>query len=523
MKKLFENNTSKMLLVSVGIIALFLFVAMYFFEYEIDDYFEDSAKQQLIEKTISTEKLISLSQKNNANFSYSDILSDKSFNGYGYYFIINTNGDIIYSSESDYKLCYYENLYQFFQDINDLPDDFTDTFIATLADKTQNLMECKLNDEIRYISFKEIEDSHLTLISVIPFSYINENKKSIAFIFYLLVIIFTVLIIVEFAVIQFFSKSSNFSSQPKILSPYATHQNQSMIFECDFEKQVVEITGDTPFIVGVKITSMSMDAFKKNFDRIHPDDLCVVEDIAKHVQTEQITFSTELRIKCKDEKYYWFRLNGSSVYEKLDSKLKFIGNLLNVNGQTLDELEIKRLSNTDPVSGLLHYDAFDKLIQKSIAKEKTSNTCALFKINLDNFRKLNEKLGHAMGDIALKDTGTKLTMIFSHNDILGRISGDEFQAFLCLDHMISQEDAMDIITSKAESLIETLTETYINDTRSIKITASVGIAVYPYHGTTYKELNHFAETALFSAKQSGKNEFRIYSHGIMDRPIATEY
>ena len=100
MKKLFENNTSKMLLVSVGIIALFLFVAMYFFEYEIDDYFEDSAKQQLIEKTISTEKLISLSQKNNANFSYSDILSDKSFNGYGYYFIINTNGDIIYSSES---------------------------------------------------------------------------------------------------------------------------------------------------------------------------------------------------------------------------------------------------------------------------------------------------------------------------------------------------------------------------------------------------------------------------------------
>ena len=196
------------------------------------------------------------------------------------------------------------------------------------------------------------------------------------------------------------------------------------------------------------------------------------------------------------------------------------------SNSVIDQLNrrLEALSVTDALTGIYNRAGCESVMYPALSQNQLNNGRSVFMLaDVDHLKYINDTFGHAMGDIALKDTGTKLTMIFSHNDILGRISGDEFQAFLCLDHMISQEDAMDIITSKAESLIETLTETYINDTRSIKITASVGIAVYPYHGTTYKELNHFAETALFSAKQSGKNEFRIYSHGIMDRPIATEY
>ena len=134
----------------------------------------------------------------------------------------------------------------------------------------------------------------------------------------------------------------------------------------------------------------------------------------------------------------------------------------------------------------------------------------MFVIDLDNFKKTNDTLGHSMGDIAIRDASQKISLIFSQKDIIGRIGGDEFCVFMRLDN-VNENVAAKIIMDKAASLNDSLQEYYNNDVSSVKVSASVGIALWPQHAATFNELFRCADAALYYVKRHGKDGNVIYS------------
>ena len=137
---------------------------------------------------------------------------------------------------------------------------------------------------------------------------------------------------------------------------------------------------------------------------------------------------------------------------------------------------------------------------------------ALIIIDLDNFKDVNDKLGHMTGDLAIKDAAKKLSLIFSDKDYLGRFGGDEFCVFMCFDSSLTSESILKIINAKAGDLVKTLREGYENEEFKVCITASIGIALYPDHGDSYEELFMKADQALYHVKQNGKNNFKIFNN-----------
>ncbi len=130
---------------------------------------------------------------------------------------------------------------------------------------------------------------------------------------------------------------------------------------------------------------------------------------------------------------------------------------------------------------------------------------AMFILDIDHFKEVNDTLGHSFGDEVLMKFARELSKCFRGGDIVGRLGGDEFMVF-----SPSLTDKRNI-TQKANELIKALNFTIDKDDITVDISSSIGISIYPINGETYDELYETADKALYYAKKHGRNGFNLYS------------
>ncbi len=175
---------------------------------------------------------------------------------------------------------------------------------------------------------------------------------------------------------------------------------------------------------------------------------------------------------------------------------------------TNHKLEIQALRATaeiDLLTGIYNRMATELYIKKHLTLTGTHTKCALLIIDLDNFKQINDCFGHVYGDECLKEVGLKLKNIFRKNDIVGRVGGDEFFVF------IKDYETLNLIQKKSIEICTALTKTYEKNNVSIKISASIGVCLYPEHGTSFDTLYEKADIALYKAKSNGKNNYYIFN------------
>lgn len=160
-------------------------------------------------------------------------------------------------------------------------------------------------------------------------------------------------------------------------------------------------------------------------------------------------------------------------------------------------------ASTDSLTGILNKGTFRTGVCDAMDKNK--NGLALFIIDLDDFKSVNDKLGHVMGDKVLTDVAKKLSLIFGGIDKVGRIGGDEFSAFVPMDK--NEEAAVEY----AKVACAEIENTYSAHGESVHVSVSVGIAFYPGDGSDYEQLYKNADSALYRCKKSGKNTYAVYS------------
>lgn len=179
--------------------------------------------------------------------------------------------------------------------------------------------------------------------------------------------------------------------------------------------------------------------------------------------------------------------------------------------ERMNSESLKVKAERDSLTGLYNKLTLEEYAEKRIEEDADADECAfaLYILDLDNFKGVNDTLGHAFGDKVLCDVADCMNRVFSMQDILGRIGGDEFMALKDMRNVPTKEREA-IIRKKAALVCEDFTRTYTEHNSNYKVSVSVGVALFGKHGTTFGELYRNADKALYEAKNNGKNKFVIF-------------
>jgi diguanylate cyclase (GGDEF)-like protein len=167
--------------------------------------------------------------------------------------------------------------------------------------------------------------------------------------------------------------------------------------------------------------------------------------------------------------------------------------------------QLRHLAHHDPLTDLPNRRELATHLAAAIARARADSiSCAVFYMDIDNFKTMNDSLGHEFGDRVLREIGARLQEICEPNGFLARLGGDEFT--IVLEGMAS--------AVAAEAHCETITRAFqqplqVGD-REVLVSLSVGIALSPEHGDTAEALLRAADAALFQAKERGRNRFSVY-------------
>ena len=191
------------------------------------------------------------------------------------------------------------------------------------------------------------------------------------------------------------------------------------------------------------------------------------------------------------------------VYKLPNGEIAAIYNDLTKEKQAEEQLQ--HLAHYDALTGLPNRTLFSDRLQQALATAKRSDAhMALLLLDLDKFKPVNDTLGHAVGDLLLIEVGKRLQACVRESDTVSRLGGDEF--VVLLPTLEAEPDAMRV----AEKIRNALSQPFVLADHHIGISASIGVAVYPQHGSDERTLTKNADTAMYAAKNAGHNNARLY-------------
>jgi diguanylate cyclase (GGDEF)-like protein len=174
--------------------------------------------------------------------------------------------------------------------------------------------------------------------------------------------------------------------------------------------------------------------------------------------------------------------------------------------------EARRSALQDPVTGLANRPSFhDSLEQTLSVAKRYEQSAAVLYADLDSFKAVNSAHGHAVGDGLLRIVGERMRASVRESDLVARLGGDDFTVLL--RNIRHPEDAGPV----ASCILSELCKPVCFVDSEIAVTASAGIAIYPYDGATARELIQAAELAMYTAKGAGRNTYQFHSQGAEPR------
>ncbi len=240
------------------------------------------------------------------------------------------------------------------------------------------------------------------------------------------------------------------------------------------------------------------------------DRLSVSMAIAQSIETRQ---SSHIKVRITTHTgLFWFELQVSAYCNDQSClELLIVGH--NVSSQQATEERLRHMATHDVLTGLPNRSLLSDRLRMSMAQaRRTGIGFAILSLDLDGFKKVNEALGHAVGDALLQIAAARLLETLRDVDTLARVGGDEFVALLPGAH---EEAEIHLIAKRMIAAIQLPIE--IND-NSLYVSASIGAAMYPQHGDCEVKLLAHADTALYRAKETGRSRCIVYDQGKFTQP-----
>jgi len=270
-------------------------------------------------------------------------------------------------------------------------------------------------------------------------------------------------------------------------------------------------------------------------NRLHPEEKRqVVKRIRDHCAGKTEYYESVHRVRHRNGYYLWVLDRGRAVYNHDGGIYRMVGTQVDITEQKkleekfkaaniklkheakerqLAQEELAYLAKHDPLTDLPNRTLFFEQLEKALRNaELEGDAIAVLLVDLDNFKHVNDTLGHPAGDVLLKDVAKRLTSIVNRNYFLSRFGGDEFLVILegCSDTFL--------IDAYAREIVDLLSKPFYLGDQEIVIGCSIGITIYPDHGIEPNKLIQDADIAMYHAKEEGRNTFRYFTDE-MDREI----
>lgn len=225
----------------------------------------------------------------------------------------------------------------------------------------------------------------------------------------------------------------------------------------------------------------------------------------------------DYRRRMPEGNYVWMHVLMALMRDKQSQDVRGFVQIKNIDLEKRKQLELQYKAERDLLTGLYNKGTTEMMISKQLFEDKNNDVAGvLFIIDIDNFKMINDRLGHLYGDAVLSELSEGLRKVFRDSDLVGRIGGDEFLVFavgLREEHKIIE---------KAQSICNVFLRTYANEkNEGYTVSSSIGIAVFPKDGESFEELYGCADAALYATKANGKNGYSFYDTSIKMSYVST--
>ncbi len=194
---------------------------------------------------------------------------------------------------------------------------------------------------------------------------------------------------------------------------------------------------------------------------------------------------------------------------------RFIAIKRNVTEKKAYEKQLDYLAHHDPLTGLPNRLQFSDMLTKCLAQAvRLDQIMAVLFLDLDQFKLINDTLGHSLGDLLLKSVSERLQNCIREADMIARMGGDEFTVIL------SNVASTDAVKATTERIVDALGKPYVLAGQELFVTVSIGVGMYPADGTDVETLVKNADSAMYRAKEQGRNNYQFYTNELNE--AATE-
>jgi len=230
-------------------------------------------------------------------------------------------------------------------------------------------------------------------------------------------------------------------------------------------------------------------------------------DKVREVLAEKGTVrGAEVEIYCRDRAKKWVMANMRAVRDT-DGKIVLLeGTVEDITDRKVAEERVRFLAYYDALTGLPNRTLLqDRLATALAGARRRKDKIALLFLDLDRFKTINDSLGHSCGDLLLQDVAERLKRWARQQDTVARLGGDEFLIVLTTIKEVSDAAVA------AERLMDAMDAEFVIQGHSLSIRCSLGISIFPEHGTDVETLIKNADAAMYSAKDNGRNNFRFFT------------
>ncbi|WP_026884075.1 EAL domain-containing protein [Clostridium akagii] len=266
-----------------------------------------------------------------------------------------------------------------------------------------------------------------------------------------------------------------------------------------------------------------MTGYKNNYDDIKklieiaiiPDNnKKFYTDIREHINKKNQVFRNEVEIITSFGKKIWVLNRGKVIYNTDGKAIKILGTFSDISAAKDAQKRVNELAYYDVLTGIPNRTKFIEKLNEQIINSVTKgvNGAVLF-VDLDDFKKINDSFGHDVGDKLLKVISEKVSTVIGENDMICRFGGDEF--LIMMTDVKSDEE----IVALSSKILNVFHKKFNIDKIKLFTAASIGITVFPKDGNDTNIILKNADTAMYKAKDEGKNRYKFYDETMSEKII----
>ncbi|MEG1518084.1 MAG: EAL domain-containing protein [Raoultibacter sp.] len=298
--------------------------------------------------------------------------------------------------------------------------------------------------------------------------------------------------------------SNRAGEEPVDISAGMTHRYQSavqqwgdVLFEYDFKSDTLSFSDNYQNVFGRACQTTVQDELAF----VHEDDVALLYTTFEAVRQGKQPQLLEVRLLTKQGRFRWYSVRFTLPDMFGDTPVSAIGKISDIDDERRERDNLVSQTEKDAMTDLLNKGTIERKVRSVLDQAGSSQHYALFIIDIDDFKHINDRRGHFNGDKVICEIARRLKVLFRAHDLVGRAGGDEFMAFIPFDG----DEA--VLVAKAEAVVAKMREPLDLDGEQCTLSGSVGVSCFPNDGTQFYDLFRRADSALYRAKELGKDGY----------------